>query len=348
MTLYNNAAFLPQAARSILSQTFGDFALTMLDDASSDDSERVAREIAASDARVTYARHATRQGMVPTWREVFERATAAHPGAEYFAWVSDHDLWAPEWLRTLVEKLDVHQKTVLMYPLTTLIDDRGEVVDKAPRAFDTAGINDPLERWERFAWEGFGSGDMVYGLVRVQALARAGVFPSVLNPDRLLIAKLLLQGQIRQVQRPLWFRRQAGESSVARQRSTLFAGERPAGFHLPPSVQHVRELRRAHAADGTRDSRVTLAMCATYLAASTWRSFRKTETSKSLGRGVDNAHFVKKLAKKAVRATIYHVLVTGHAAAGRIRRLRRRLVYHVAMFTYRVGLRRPRDESGTR
>jgi hypothetical protein len=348
MTLYNNAAFLPQAARSILAQTFRDFALTMLDDASHDDTERVAREIAASDARVTYVRHAARQGMVPTWREVFDLATAAHPEAEYFAWVSDHDLWAPEWLGTLVEKLDVHQKTVLMYPLTTRIDDRGDVVDKAPRAFDTAGINDPLERWERFSWKGFGSGDMVYGLARVKALVRAGVFRPVLNPDRLLIAELLLQGQIRQVQKPLWFRRQAAEASVARQRLTLFAGAPPTGFHLPPSVQHVRELRRVYAGVGSRESRVTLAMCATYLTASVWRSFRKTETSKSLGRGVDNAHFVKKLAKKAVRTAIYHVLVTGHVAAGKFRRLRRRLVYHVAMFTYRIGLRSPRDESGTR
>ena len=35
----------------------------------------------------------------------------------------------------------------------------------------------------------------------------------------------------------------------------------------------------------------------------------KTDTSKSIGRGVDNAHFVKKLVKKGVRHAVYYTLV---------------------------------------
>lgn len=348
MTLYNNAGHLREAATSILAQTFGDFVLVMLDDASDDESEAIARDFAAADRRVTYTRHLRRQGMVPTWREVFERAMAACPSAEYFAWVSDHDVWAPDWLASLVAKLDVHQKTVLMYPLTPRIDEHGAVVEKAPRTFDTAGLNRIADRWEKFCWEGFGSGDMVYGLMRVAALRDAGVFRPVLNPDRLLIAELLLHGQIRQVPKPLWSRRQSGEASVARQRQTLFAGETPRGFGLPPAVQHVRVLAREYRRPSGTRPRVTAGMRATYLVASTWRAFRKTDTSKSLGRGVDNAHFLKKLVKKGARSGVYHVLVTGHAVASRLRRARRRLVYHAGVLSHRLGLRSPRKESGTR
>jgi glycosyltransferase involved in cell wall biosynthesis len=181
MTLYNNARHLPEAAASILGQTYRDFALVMLDDASSDDTATVARSLASDGGEggeggvgpsVHVLRHTERQGMVPTWREVFERATAMYPAAEYFAWVSDHDVWAPTWLETLVGRLDVHQKTVMMYPAVSRIDDAGQVVDKTPRSFDTAGLNSVADRWERFCWEGFGSGDMVYGLMRVAALRR--------------------------------------------------------------------------------------------------------------------------------------------------------------------------------
>jgi hypothetical protein len=36
----------------------------------------------------------------------FELAGERFPSAEYFAWASDHDLWADRWLEALVERLD--------------------------------------------------------------------------------------------------------------------------------------------------------------------------------------------------------------------------------------------------
>ncbi len=347
MTLYNNAEHLREASTSLLGQTYDDFILVMVDDGSHDDTESVARAIAAIDSRVRYYRHAERQGMVPTWREAFERATAACPTAEYFAWVSDHDVWSPSWLATLVDKLDAHHKTVLMYPTAPRIDEQGTIVDKTPRTFDTAGLNQMADRWEKFCWEGVGSGDMVYGLVRVASLRQAGVFRPVLNPDRLLIAELALQGQIRQVPTPLWFRRQSGEASVARQRQTLFAGELPPGFGLPPALQHARVLKREYGQRRPGHPHVTAGMRFTYVTASAWRAFRKTDTSKSLGRGVDNLHFLKKLAKKVVRTSIYYTLITVHATTSKLRRFGRRMVYHVAVLSHRVGLRTPKDQSRT-
>lgn len=347
MTLYNNAKYLREATSSLLAQTRTDFALVMLDDASEDGTEPIAREFERSHPRVKYFRHGRRLGMVPTWREVFDRAASLYPSAEYFAWVSDHDVWASTWLATLVAELDAHPEAVLAHPLAPRIDEEGRVAEKTPRTFDTAGLDDVSDRWRRFCWKGFGSGDMVYGLVRIEALRRAGVFRPVLNPDRLLIAELTLQGQIRQVLEPLWFRRQSDEASVARQRTTLFAGEVPAGFNLPPAIQHVRVLKSEYADEPSGRARVGAGMRATYLVSSAWRGFRKTDTSKSLGRGVDNAHFMKKLLKKAVRVSVYHFLVSAHALAGRLRRIRKRIVYKAAMLTYRFGLRTPRNQSRT-
>jgi hypothetical protein len=347
MTLYNNARHLREATESILAQTFSDFVLVMLDDGSEDETASIAPEFETTQARVRYFRHPQRQGMVPTWREVFETALRVCPSAEYFAWVSDHDVWAPTWLATLVAELDAHPDAVLAYPLAPRIDDQGRVIGKTPRTFDTATLSSVTDRWRRFCWEGFGSGDMVYGLVRVAALRHAGVFRPVLNPDRLLIAELTLQGQIRQVPEPLWFRRQSGEASVARQRATLFAGDVPPGFGRPPALQHVRVLRREYANPQPPRPRVTAGMRALYLVSSAWRGFRKTDTSKSLGRGVDNVHFVKKVAKKVARVSVYYTLVTAHTVAGRLRRLGRRIVYHTAMLSYRLGLRTPRNHSRT-
>jgi glycosyltransferase involved in cell wall biosynthesis len=129
MTLYNNAHHLREAADSILAQTHSDFALLMLDDGSSDEVEAAARDYERRDGRVRYFRHAQRQGMVPTWKEVVEIARREHPGAEFFAWVSDHDRWDPRWLARMLEELDTHPDTVLAYPQTLRIDEHGAVVE---------------------------------------------------------------------------------------------------------------------------------------------------------------------------------------------------------------------------
>jgi len=332
MTLYNNARHLREATESLLNQTHSDFALLMLDDGPSGESEQIAREYERHDRRVRYWRHAERRGMVPTWREVVEIARREHPSAEYFAWVSDHDRWAPRWLARMVEELDAHPEAVLAYPQTLRVDDAGALIDKEPRAFDTAGIANARDRWRRFSWSGYGSGDIVYGLMRRSALETAGIFPSVLNPDRLLVAELTQLGEIRQVAEPLWYRRQTGGASVERQRQSLFAASPPPRFHWPPSLQHAVLLRRTG---------FSLSMIATYVLASSWRATRKTETSKSIGRGVDNVHFVKKLAKKGFHHAVYYTLVSVRKIAGKSRRVSRKAIYEILTFTHRAGLRRP-------
>jgi glycosyltransferase involved in cell wall biosynthesis len=330
MTLYNNAKHLREATDSILAQTQCDFALLMLDDGSSDEVEQIAREYERRDRRVRYVRHPQRQGMVPTWKEVVEVGRREHPHAEYFAWVSDHDRWDAEWLARMTAELHAHPEAVLAYPQTLRIDDEGAFVDKEPRVFDTRGMASPADRWRRFCWNGFGSGDMVYGLMRMRALEAAGIFRPVLNPDRMLIAELTLQGEIHQVPEPLWSRRQSAASSVARQGTSLFAGATPPRFNWPPSLQHAVVLRR----EGLGLSKI-----ATYVIASAWRATRKTGTSKSIGRGVDNVHFVKKIAKKGVRHAVYYTLVGARTVAAKTRRVTRKVIHEVLMFTHRAGLR---------
>jgi glycosyltransferase involved in cell wall biosynthesis len=330
MTLYNNARHVREAADSILAQTHRDFVLLMLDDGSSDEVEAIARDYERQDPRVRYFRHVQRQGMVPTWKEVVEIGRRDYPQAEYFAWVSDHDRWDPRWLARMLQELDTHPDAVLAYPQTLRIDEEGVLVAKEPRAFDTSGAADADQRWRAFCWKGFGSGDMVYGLMRVRALVASGIFRSVMNPDRLLIAELSRQGHIRQVPEPLWLRRQSMTASVGSQKASLFADARPPRFNWPPSLQHAVLLRQQG---------FTVPMIANYVVASVWRAGRKTETSKSIGRGVDNAHFVKKLIKKGFRHAVYYALVGGRMALAKCRRAARKAVYEVLMFTHRAGLR---------
>jgi glycosyltransferase involved in cell wall biosynthesis len=344
MTLYNNARHLPEAIESLLTQTHQDFTLVLLDDASGDETESVARAYAAHDSRIKYFRHDSRQAMIATWRDVAQLAMRECPSTEYFAWVSDHDRWHPRWLERLLAELEGDPDAVLAYPITRRIGQTGAELDKGPRLFDTTGCADRRARWRRMCHAAVGAGDMVYGLMRMSALTKAGIFRRVLRPDRLLIAELILVGGVRQVPETLWFRRESNGASVDRQRHSLvLAGDEPKWFDAPPWFQHSVVLWDQYARPDPPPLPISRlawrGMLLRYSLTYGWKHFRKTEASHAVGRGIDNVIWTKKITKHYWHHAVYTLLVSSRAAWGRTRRFGRRVVYEVLMLTHRLGLR---------
>jgi glycosyltransferase involved in cell wall biosynthesis len=344
MTLYNNARHLPEAIESLIAQTHSDFTLILLDDASADETESVARAYVSRDARIKYFKHDSRQAMIATWRDVVQIAMRECPTAEYFAWVSDHDRWHPRWLECLLGELDADPDAVLAYPITRRIGPTGIELDKGPRLFDTVGCAGLRARWRHMCHAAVAAGDMVYGLMRVRALDKAGIFRRVLRPDRLLIAELMLYGGVRQVPEALWFRRDSGAASVDRQRHTLvLPGDEPKWFHSPPWLQHSILLWNQYAVPEPPPLPISRnawrGMLLRYALTYGWKHFRKTETSHAVVRGYDNVIWTKKLTKHYWHHAVYNLLVGSRVAWGKTRRFGRRVVYEVLMLTHRLGLR---------
>ncbi|HTN24343.1 MAG TPA: glycosyltransferase family 2 protein [Solirubrobacteraceae bacterium] len=233
---YEHAEHLPEALESLLSQQRRDFAIVVADDSASSEPGEIVARYARRDPRIVYRRNAQRLGMAANWRAAFELAREQFPEMEFFAWGSDHDVWHPRWLGDLVDALDADPQAVVAYPHSFRIDGDGRVL-RAPWSFDTRDAGTPAERLAR-AVEGMSAGNMVYGLYRADALARAGVFRSVLAPDRLLLTELAVHGRFVQVPDVLWYRRYAKKVSNERQRATLFAGDPPAHTRLPWWMTH--------------------------------------------------------------------------------------------------------------
>jgi glycosyltransferase involved in cell wall biosynthesis len=241
--LFNGATHLRAALDSLLGQRFTDYALVLLDDCSTDETPAIAAEYAARDPRVSFERHERRLGMMRNWRAVFERATRLHPSAAYFAWASDHDLWDPEWLATLMDVLETQTNVVLTYPRVERCDELDQALELDGRSFDSTTISDRRERL-RFTALRMPAGNIVYGLFRLETLRRCAVFSSVLLPDRLLLAELSLYGAFHQVERPLWRRRyRRGETaSLERQRRSFYPDGAPLRSHLPWVLTHCAVL----------------------------------------------------------------------------------------------------------
>ena len=87
---YNYARYLHQCLDSILSQSPGDMRVLIIDDASSDDSASVAREIAATDPRVSVLVHERNRGHIATNNEDLDWAQG-----DYLMLLSAHHVLAP-------------------------------------------------------------------------------------------------------------------------------------------------------------------------------------------------------------------------------------------------------------
>jgi len=114
MTLHNNVKYLRAAVKSLQHQTHGDFGLVLVDDQSSDATETIGRRYERKDDRIRYFRNKRRLGMTETWRRAFWLARKTYPNAKYFSWISDHDIWSPTWLATMLDVLDSEDEILLV------------------------------------------------------------------------------------------------------------------------------------------------------------------------------------------------------------------------------------------
>jgi glycosyltransferase involved in cell wall biosynthesis len=233
LPLYNGGEHLRDALESLLVQTHRDFALVVVDDYSTDESTAIAERYAALDPRIHFERNPDRLGMIGNWRRTFEVARERNPDMEYFAWGSDHDLWHPHWLSTLLTELDDRPDVVAAYPTTGRVSASGEELKWTRKRLDTTEVARIRDRLPQVVQKMM-AGDQVYALFRAEALERAGIFRRVLLPDRLLLSEISLYGEFRQVPERLFFRRFLGEPpTLDRQRRAFFPDGPPLYSYLP-------------------------------------------------------------------------------------------------------------------
>ncbi len=131
---YNGMPYLPLALDSILAQTFRDFELIVVDDASTDATPEVLAEYARKDNRVRILTNPQNLGVAGTLNIGLNAARG-----ELIAVMDDDDISLPERFQRQVEFLDSHPDHVLVGTYFQIIDAKGRV-QKTERL--------PTEHWE--------------------------------------------------------------------------------------------------------------------------------------------------------------------------------------------------------
>ena len=100
---YKYGHFLRECVGSVLAQEGVDVRVLIIDDCSPDDSARVGAELAASDARVEFRRHAVNRGHIATYNEGLEWGTG-----EYMLLLSADDVLTPGAFSRAAGLMDAH------------------------------------------------------------------------------------------------------------------------------------------------------------------------------------------------------------------------------------------------
>lgn len=215
----NGGRFLQETLTSLLQQTLGEFELIISDNASTDDTGPICKELTQTDPRIRYYRQDRNIGGPGNWNFVFRKARAP-----YFKWASANDLCAPDFLVRCLNVMESNERVVLAFPQTALIDADGAITGRYEEDPDLSDP-DPLERFRSYILH-MGLNNAQQGVIRSSALRETGLERNYQSGDLPLMAELALLGEWRMIPEPLLLRRMAAETHVIRlpvsQRRTVY------------------------------------------------------------------------------------------------------------------------------
>jgi glycosyltransferase involved in cell wall biosynthesis len=120
---YNVAAYIAEAIQSVKKQTFADWQLFIIDDASIDGTFNTAFIAAAADPRITFIRNEINLGMVQNWNKGL-----SYCNTPFFAKLDGDDKWHPQLLERSIAVLNNNKNVGIVFSRFIKIDGDGNEI----------------------------------------------------------------------------------------------------------------------------------------------------------------------------------------------------------------------------
>ncbi|MCB1501159.1 MAG: glycosyltransferase family 2 protein [Bauldia sp.] len=261
MPVRNGERFIEAAVGSLLAQSFTDYELLIVDNASTDATQQICERLTRSDPRIRYFRNKADIGAGANFNRGVELASGV-----LFKWCAHDDLISPDYLARCIAALAARPSAVTAYGRLLGIDESGAL---------TGYIEDPLPAVENIAaarrfdmvTRRQGLDAAIFGLHRRSALLATSLHLPYYGSDCALLSELALLGPFVHVPEAVLFSREHPTRSVNltcadRLAWQAAAGAKPNAREFSSRIRHLYAIAFRH--------RATAPFTATAVALTIW------------------------------------------------------------------------------
>lgn len=190
MLVYNEEKYVSEAIESLLKQTYKDFILFIVDNASTDQTSQICKNYATKDKRIVYFRNAKNMGGAFSFNYALKQTNTP-----YFMFCAGHDKWDPCFVEKLLPALK-EEKVILSYPMSSSIGMDGRIGEILKDNCDTSNINKPIDRYLRIL-RFLKSGHIFYGIWLTNALKKCSFDFKTYGADSIMLERAALLGKFK-------------------------------------------------------------------------------------------------------------------------------------------------------
>lgn len=241
----NGESFIEEAISSLRAQTFTDFELIIVDNASTDATAAICERLAREEPRIRYVRNATDIGAGGNFNRCVELASG-----ELFKWCAHDDLIGPTYLQLCVQALAAEPGAVTAYGKLVGIDALGNRTGYVERPLAAPRDASAALRFKLVTYRQ-GLDAAIFGLHRRSALLSSSLHRPYYGSDCALLSELALLGTFVHVPEAELFSREHPSRSVNLASSDRLAWQAPKADGAYPReftsrVRHLFEICLRH------------------------------------------------------------------------------------------------------
>ena len=213
LPVYNGQNFVAEAIQAILSQTFSDWELIISDNASTDRTVSICRGFADKDGRIRLYESKRNMGVAPNFNRVFQLSRG-----QYFMWLAHDDLVGAAFLESCIQELENDEHAALAFPKLAYVDANGRPLHRQISDIFILGSTAEVRviqlmklatRSTHIFWSQF-------GLIRRSVLEQTRLMDMYNGSDQVLLLKIAVLGNFKQVDKELFFRREHPAAATLR------------------------------------------------------------------------------------------------------------------------------------
>jgi glycosyltransferase involved in cell wall biosynthesis len=204
--VYNAEATIADAIESILSQTWPNIRLTVIDNGSTDRTADIAESYCDKIHWMELRRNRVNAGQIANCQRAFW-----YGDADFVMPKTADDLLAPDFIASVMNVLIQHPDCVMCHAAGIVFDGKGDVAVIYPENHRIHAVGaSPIARSVE-VMSHYTSAPSFWGIYRREAVNRLGRFRCAAGWDHSVLAELALYGEIRHVPELLFWRRDGGK-----------------------------------------------------------------------------------------------------------------------------------------